>query len=115
MSLSWTLALIAAGLFLAAAIVYDSLVAEVNSISTTTRVEPFEEVEISRDFLGRRKWIDTVFVRHKELFPTSRRRAVMKLLMVAAFITAFAWRLTVKPQPRVENPYKVQALDRSGR
>jgi hypothetical protein len=106
-SVSWTLALISAGLFLAHAIVYDSLAKEVNRKSTP-RISPFEETEISRGILGRRRWVATAYIRHKELFPTSRRRIVAKLLIVAAFLTAFAWRLTVKPQHSVENPETIQ-------
>jgi hypothetical protein len=107
-SLSWTLALISAGLLLAHAIVYDSLAKEVNSKSKP-RISPFEETEISPGLFGRRRWIARAYIRHKELSPNSRRRIVAKLLIFFAFITACAWRLTVKPQHRVENPDTVQA------
>jgi hypothetical protein len=107
LSLSWTLALTSAGLFLAHAFVYDSLAKEVNSRSTP-RISPFEETEISPGLFGRRRWAATAYIRHKELFPNSRRRMVAKLLIILAFATALAWRLTVKPQHRVENPDTIQ-------
>ena len=107
-ALSWPLALLAAAFFLAYGIVYDSLVGQVNSKSVP-RVEPFEEVEGSRDWMGRRRWLDKVFIRHKELFPNSHRRLLAKLLLVFGFISAVCWRLVVPSQRRVENPAAVQA------
>jgi hypothetical protein len=107
LSLSWTLALISAGLFLAHAIVYDSLAEQVNSKSKP-RISPFDETEVSPGLLGRRRWVETAYIRHKELFPNSRRRMVAKLLIIFAFVTALACRLTLKPLHRVENPDTVQ-------
>ena len=105
--LSWSLALLAGGLFLSYGVVYDSLVAQVNRKSKE-RVEPFEEIETSRNWIGRRKWLDKIFIRHKELFPNSRRRLLAKLLLVFGFITAACWRFTLGTPHRFENPATVQ-------
>ena len=112
-AISWPLALLAAALFLAYGIVYDSLAAQVNS-KGIERIEPFEDVEVSRNWMGRRRWLDKVFIRHKELFPNSHRRLLARLLLIFGFITAVCWRVAVPSQHRVENPVAVQAqgLDR---
>jgi hypothetical protein len=110
LGLSWSLALLAAGLFLAYGGVYDSLVAQVNRKSAE-HVEPFEETEVSRDWMGRRRWLDKVFARHKELFPNSHRRLLAKLLLVFGFITAVCWRFTLEPPHRIENPATMQGQE----
>jgi hypothetical protein len=95
--------------FLAYGIVYDSLVSQVNS-KTGERVEPFEEVEASRNWMGR-KWLDKVLIRHKELFPNSHHRLLARLLLIFGLITAVCWRFAVPSQHRVESPVAVQAQD----